>query len=367
MSDYYSPPEVNAVSGLIDTFLRWKNENEPPRGFERYHPSAFGKCLRQMQYDRYAERGYIDRPVEEFEPFLLRIFGNGHSMHDRWRDYFDELGILRGYWQCQNAMCAAFRDDGTFDDSAPAVFQETPGEIARHRRWYGKDDIQGVFRPDRCICGSTKFHYHEIDVVSDELNFYGHCDAIIDFSRFDGSKYMNVKQSYLVDYLPTKPVVVDFKTINMFDFKDIKENGTPHDYYVTQLTIYANVLDCDFGILLYENKNNQNTLSFRVDRNSDTLFELVRMQAQQMNDMVEVEDNGELFHLLPPPKPLQQEDKECGYCKYREMCFASGVWEDPELAEKRREFYTIGGQHERIAKLRTELTVIQPTEAVSQS
>ena len=335
----YSSPEVCAVSGLIDTYLRWKNAQEN-RGYERYHPSAFGKCLRFMQYQRYCERGYIPWPLDEKKPDTLRIFGNGHSMHDRWRSYFEGLGVLRGYWRCENPLCAAFPDSGLPDPADLKGFQSDPDHFYRNRRWYGKDNLQGCFKPEKCVCGGTQFHYDEILVKSEELNFYGHCDMILDFSRFDPSKFAGVRQSYLPEALPTSPIVVDMKSINMFDFPDVQTGKEEHKDYLIQLTIYANILNCDYGILIYENKNTQKVHSIKVEKNSDIWFEQVKKQARQMNEMVDViGDDKKVYHLLPPPRPTKEDCDECTWCPFRSRCLSSGAWDDPDLAEKRKEFY----------------------------
>lgn len=339
MPDYYSPPEVVAIMGTVDTYLRWRNTQEPPRGFEHYHPSAFGKCLRHMQYDRYVERKVIEVSPEEPSPNLIRIWETGHSMHDRWRHYFETLGVLRGVWQCKNAICMAYDNSGEFDSKPLEDFKENPEPWLRGRRRYGDNELLGVFKPQSCICGCTKFQYHESSVVSEELNFRGHCDGILDYSMFDPSRYMSVKQSYMPEYLPTKPVVVDFKSCNTFDFQDVA-NGNPHKYYLTQLTIYANILDCEYGLLLYENKNDSKTIAFRVDRNVDTVFAKIKKQANEMNAMVDrVDEEGNPIYLLPPPKPLNKEDKECRWCPYKEICHASWVWDNPSLRALQVEFY----------------------------
>ena len=341
----YMPPEVQSIIGLVDCYLRYQDENGDPRGFERYHPSAFGKCLRLMQYQRYSERGYIPTPADPHEPFLCRIFGNGHSMHDRWRQYFEDLGVLKGYWTCTNPLCASFDDEGNYDGKS--TIQDVlsdPKSWMKRRRKHGKGILQGSFKPERCVCGWEKFKYDEIDVAAPELNFMGHADMILDFStpKFDPDKYAKYRSklySFDVDLLPKGPIVIDMKSINHYDFQEVAK-GNPHDYYLVQLMIYANVLQCDYGVLIYENKNNQRTTSFRVDQSADVQWPEVVRQATIMNDMVEVEmPDGSVDHLLPPPRPLSIDSKDCSYCVYKEMCIESGVWEDPELNSKRLEFY----------------------------
>lgn len=333
----YLPPEVLAIIDSVDSYLRWSNINQPPRGHERYHPSAFGNCLRQMQYDRYHERGWVEKKTEDPEPWLLRIFGVGHSMHDRWRSYFEELGVLKGYWTCTNPFCAAWDDNGKMTIN-PDHLMNNVKNLSKQRRSYGRNELQGVFKPKQCVCGWNKFHYDEIDIVDEEMNIYGHCDMVLDFTALDKSKFEGVKQVCNFEHLPTGPVVVDMKTINHFEYQKIA-GGSPHDYYVVQLMIYANILKCDYGVLIYENKNNQRVAAFKIDKRENDYWPQIRRQAILMNDMVEVEDEGRIVHLLPPPRPDSKDHKNCEYCGYKEICHSSPIWDDPELNAKRKEFY----------------------------
>ncbi len=329
--------EATNIVGLVDTYLSWADKNGPPRGHEKYHPSAFGKCLRLMQYQRYAERGYIEEQHEEHAPNRCRIFGNGHSMHDRWRAYFEEIGILRGYWNCTNPLCQMFDDSGYARTDDAASFLMLPPQN-RKPRIYGMDHLQGCFKPQRCNCGCFKFAYEETDVVSKEMNFSGHADLILDFSKFDPDRFAGVKQLFNFDTLPTKPIVVDMKTINNAGFQDVAK-GQVHPEYCTQLMIYANILDCEYGVLIYENKDNQRTTCYRIDRDSETLFREVQRQAKEMNEMVEVIDkDGQVHHLLPPPR-YSKTNKNCKYCNYRAFCHSSPIWSDPNLEQLKTDFY----------------------------
>jgi hypothetical protein len=58
------------------------------------------------------------------------------------------------------------------------------------------------------------------------------------------------------------------KSINSFNFKSKLEYG-PSLVYSTQLVIYCNILDLDYGILLYENKDDSSTKIYKVDRNPE--------------------------------------------------------------------------------------------------
>lgn len=337
--------ECLSVLGLVDCYLKWKDENGEPRGFERYHPSAFGDCLRKMQYQRYSERGYIPTPPDPHKPTLIRIFDNGHSMHDRWRNYFDDIHVLKGYWTCTNPLCGATDDHGNHDEATTMKdFMAEPKVWMKRRRKHGKELLQGSFKPDKCICGWERFKYDELDVDAPELNFHGHADMILDFSspKFDPERYLpyaNDNFGFSLNDLPKVPIVVDMKSANQYKFQTTAKGECPIGYQI-QLMIYANVLDCEYGLLMYENKNNQTTTAYKIPRAAERLWPEVVRQASIMNDMVDVEmPDGSIDHLLPPPRPSSLDSDDCSYCVYKEMCAESGCWEDPDLHTKRGEFY----------------------------
>lgn len=300
------PAEVTNVMNVVNTYLKWKNMNGPPRGYLSYHPSSFGGCLRKAQYQRYTDMGLVKVDKEAAESKTIRIFDTGHSMHARWAKYFEDIGVLRGVWQCTNPDC---------------------------KTYYGKEEKLGCFKPDKCKCGFHKFEYHEVTVHHDALNFHGHCDQILDFSKFDSNIF---KQGNPVDVLyndsdlPKKPIVLDMKSINSFNFKSKLEKG-PSLVYRTQLVIYCNILDLDYGILLYENKDDCSTKIYKVDRNPE-MWEVIKNQAEIMNGMV-------ANTFLPPPRPISKTDSDCRYCEYQSICHNSRIWDDPDLEQKRVKFY----------------------------
>lgn len=320
--------EVQAVANVLNTYLRWKTLNGPPRGHEVYHPSAFGSCLRRMQYQRYAERGYIDVKPEAHEAKTVRIFDTGHAMHARWTKYWEDLGILRGVWECANPCCHLWNNSKEF------VHPDHDPTLPRKGRKYGLDDKLGCFKPEVCCCGSKDFTYHEITVDDKELNFHGHVDQILDFSRFKGGSIFKegnpVKVLFRDEDLPKKPIVNDMKSINSFGFKSKLEKGIPFGYRV-QVNIYIHMLDLDYGMLYFENKDDCSTKIMQVKRDP-ALWEKIKEQAFQMKEMVDEK-------LLPPPRPYSKDEFECKYCEFQSICHKTAIWDDPSLDEKRRTFY----------------------------
>lgn len=291
------PPDINSIMGVIDTHVRWKYNTKGNRNYEVYHPSAFGDCLRKMQYQRYVDRGYLTVEGETLNSQKLRLFDKGHNMHERWASYAADIGILRGYWYCI----------------------ETKETI-------GLDDPLGSFRPK----DEKHYIYNEVTVADKELNFSGHADMIWDFSNFDPEKYKDVQKSFNIDLLPSNPIVVDMKTCNDSKYKSLLKQGPSLPYRV-QITIYANILPVDYGLLIYENKNDSSTASYKITKNPD-IYDIIRKQAIAMNEMVE-------HKLLPPPRPESKDTYSCRYCEFSKLCHSSKIWTDPLLNEKRIKFY----------------------------
>ncbi len=326
------PTEVRAVQNILNAFLRWKNVNGPPRSHKVHHPSSWGGCLRKVQYQRYSETGNIEVDPESLEARTIRIFDTGHSMHDRWTKYWEDLGILRGVWQCTNPWCNT-KTNGKLERTSygtlPKDYESLPP------RKYGEDEKLGIFKPNECICGHTEFMYHEVTVEDKELNFYGHVDQILDFSNFEGTKRFKqgnpLKRVLFKDEdIPKKPILVDMKSINSFGYKSKLESGAPFGYRV-QVNIYLHLLGLDLGILYFENKDDCSTKLISVQKN-EAMWEKIKEQAATMDNMVE-------GLKLPPPRPVNKKSYDCNYCQFKPICHSSGIWNDPDLSAKKLRFY----------------------------
>ena len=307
--DSYVSPAISSILGVVDTHLRWKNlQSKGERSYKNYHPSEWGHCLRRQQYKHYVSLGLLTVEEEGFNSQTLRLFDKGHNMHDRWAKYFEDIGVLRGVWVCKNPQC---------------------------HQHHGKEDIIGIFKPKSCDkCGNDSFFYNEISVVSEEFRFVGHADQILDFSNFDHTLYGDLKTSFNPGVLPRHPVLVDMKTCNDFGFKNYVKKTGPHHEYITQLTIYIHILGIPFGLLIYENKNNSDLAFFQVNQDEEA-FDIVKKQSLLMQSMVDK-------RVLPPPKPKDQDDRECKRCEFKSHCHSSKIWSDPELDIKRDNFYKKG-------------------------
>jgi len=326
----YTPQEVTSMMNLVDTYLRWRTATtRDDRSYDHYHPSEFGKCLRQQQYKHYAWKGLISVKHSEIDSEKQRLFDKGHNMHDRWSRYFDNIGgVLMGRWQCKNPLCYMFNDNGemTKEFSLKTLYQKNCGRLIS-----GKDGP--IFRPKKCVCGCSDLEYVETQVSAPEINMKGNADLVINCENLKEERFKGVRISYNNKFLPLKghKVVMDMKTCGSNAWKNQVIAKGPHKEYLVQLTIYVHILGCDYGIVAYENKDNSQMKWFQVPRN-DEWFEVITYQAKTMMEMSKVKK-------LPPPKYESKTCYSCKWCDFKELCHKSKIWECPSLDKKRREFY----------------------------
>lgn len=72
---------------LINSYNRvqYKNQTRPMR---KLHPSTIGMCQRKIVFDM------LMVPKAMPEDRLMRIFDNGHSLHHRYEQLFEDMGVL---------------------------------------------------------------------------------------------------------------------------------------------------------------------------------------------------------------------------------------------------------------------------------
>ena len=333
MNNDYVPKEISSLLNLIDTYKRWDRLKNNNRKYESYHPSEWGKCLRQQQYKHYTEKGLIEVPYGVISSQHLRLFDKGHFMHRRWVSYFNDIGILRGKWQCLNPACFLFDDNGQVKKK---LSNEDKKKIIRKNktRLHGKEDKHGIFRPKECVCGCSQFGYEEVSVIDKKINIRGHCDVLLDCSTLDPKKFEDVRVTFDPKFLPIngKILVGDMKSIGQSSWDyNLMRKKEPHKYYVIQLISYIHILDVDYGVLMYENKNTSEMKWYKIERN-DKWWNVIKWQAEKMIEMTENKE-------LPPPRPKDKTNYDCKNCEYKSLCHKSGIWKDPNLEQKRKNFY----------------------------
>jgi len=105
-----------------------------------------------------------------------------------------------------------------------------------------------------------------------------------------------------------QPVVVEIKSINSYGFKCL---DNPKKEHICQLQLYLHYFKIKEGILIYENKDNQDLREFKLEYDEKLAKQLI-------------EDFHILKHLIDnnilPPVPPEIQEWECQYCDYAEEC-----------------------------------------------
>lgn len=261
------------------------------RDYSHFHPSEWDNCKRKIAYSFYEAKGFIsiDKSALKIDPKGERIFDNGHSMHSRWRKYLSWTNALMGRWMCRNWMAH------------------------KERKIYGLESKLGVLRPDKCECGSDRFEYIELGFLDKETLWGGHVDAVIDNKRAGiAAGFEDVNCSDDERY-----IVVDFKTMNDYEFKKLTE---PKPQHITQVQIYLYLAGLKFGKFIYENKNTQETKEFLVPRD-DALLAVKKAEAIALKSLVESSNAG--GRPLPKRGFDSKTHYQCTRCKFRGDCWDS--------------------------------------------
>lgn len=288
---------INVVDIVDDLLLdRAKNNN---RDNSHFHPSSWDGCKRLHAYAYYESQGFItvDQSALKISPQLERIFGNGHGMHDRWRDYLESTGALMGVWECANW-----------------IKHTNP-------KFYGTNSKLGCLKPDKCDCGESKFYYHEVGFLDPETMWGGHVDAIIDHKIFSQKRNGHI-------VLPDEELfIIDFKSINSFDFKSLDR---PKPEHITQMQIYLYLSGLKYGKFVYEDKNNQSVKEFLVVADP-AILTIKKAEAIALKNVVTMSINGK--HYLPKRGFSTRAHPSCQRCKYRSHCW-DDIHEEKKAAKK---------------------------------
>ncbi len=112
--------------------------------------------------------------------------------------------------------------------------------------------------------------------------------------------------------------VVDIKSMNSHIFRKLKE---PRKTYRYQLQLYLHFLEIKRGILLYVNKNTQ-ALKERYIEYDPELCENLLDSFKDLKKKIEKD-------IVPPRLDHWPSNKQCRYCRFKEVCSMIGEGELP--------------------------------------
>jgi hypothetical protein len=278
-----------SIVDVVDEYLVKKALNND-RDNNHFHASSWNKCHRKAAYLYYCAKEYIkvDTAAVKIDPKLERIFDNGHYMHARWGSYLENCcEWLRGRWECSRC--------GTI---------------------HGEDEPLGCLRPEKCLsCFNTAGVekgvrvYKEVGFYEEETLWGGHVDAILDFRIIKPELYNGRTDADCC-------IIVDFKTMYDYGFKQLKE---PTEDHMIQMQIYLCLSGLNEGRFLYEDKDNQKVKEYVVKRD-DELIKKERQKAIDLKYLV-THTNSAGNHVLPPRKYPSKSSVECKRCEFRGDCW----------------------------------------------
>lgn len=254
-------------------------EKDDERAKDCFHPSELStnNCIRSMVYN------WIKAPITNpntIQPRIKRVFDVGHHKGFILQQYFWDMGILEGMYEC--VKC-----DHKWWDLSP---RECPNCKAKLIIW---DNLK----------------YNEVPIHNKKWNIIGHSDGII--------------------IVEGKRVLLEFKSIKNRDATTPKESITFDELnqakleHVYQANLYADALDEEHGtpeepfiermIIIYFAKNNQMLKEFPIRK--------MDMMLQPSYDKINAVNHALHYRYLPERAGTMKSDKVCQYCSRKNLCW----------------------------------------------
>ena len=237
------------IGPLNEQLLALAAKEAGDRRDQKFHPSQLstGFCPREWALFQY-EPGYEMTKLAGITGRSMRIFANGHSLHERVQRWLGDAGLLWGWW----------------------TYRDADGKVQHRYGWKPKD--------------APEAKYDELVLVHPDDHILGATDGIV--------------------YAKKAKLVLEVKSINERGFGELKTDGKPKDSHIQQSDIYLHcLLDAqkrdmastsnmpafdqlpyEGTLILYENKNTQELLEFFVPIDHDRIAKMMadhrpRMQA----------------------------------------------------------------------------------------
>ena len=279
LKTFKRPVDNGGIIAKVDRYLlslegKSLLEKEDYREQGCFHPSELSTngCTRSIVYN------WLKAPVTNggtIQPRIKRVFDVGHHKGYIIQQYFWDMGILEGNYECMEC---------------------------KHKWW----DVS----PKKCTkCRTSLFiwhnlRYNEVPIHNKKWNVKGHSDGII---------IQNDRR-----------VLIELKSIKNRDaatsehaqcFEDLQSAKIEHVY---QTNLYMDALDeegynIERGIIIYFAKNNQQLKEFPI-RKMDMMLQPSYNKILAVNHALENK-------YLPDRLGTKKSDKVCQYCPRKNLCW----------------------------------------------
>lgn len=249
-----------------------------------FHPSFLAGRRCPIAY--YYSTGVVERKEDEFDPRTLRIFGNGNKVHSRIQAYL--APYLYGTWKCRT--CHKFVNEHSDYVRWLQKANRRTDHISSHSH-------SPVGMPEECpYCGASNgeytFKYAEWRVMTPTIT--GKIDGLV----------MNAKGNF---------VGIEIKSANDRMFGILRSNrGESLWKYKEQFGLYLKSLGLRFGMILVENKNDQELMEFPVDMQFPEISARIKEIESSIETALQYTNNN-----VPVPTKIA----ECNTCPfYKSPC-----------------------------------------------
>lgn len=279
LKTFKKPADNGGVIAKVDRYLlsldgKLMLERDDEREKDCFHSSELttNGCTRSMVYN------WIKAPITNpgtIQPRIKRVFDVGHHKGFILQQYFWDMGILEGMWECVSC-------DATWWATSPKTCPNC------NKKLYIWHNLQ----------------YLEVPIWNRTWNIKGKSDGII---------WQNGRR-----------VLLEFKSIKNRDKATPAESITfdelnqAKEEHVQQANLYMDACDemglnIERGIIIYFAKNNQNLKEFPI-RKMDMMLDPSYDKINKVNHALE-------HRYLPERIGTMKSDKKCQYCPRKNLCW----------------------------------------------
>lgn len=272
--------------GAVERFVVQRAMEDNGRERHAIHPSELANrhnCLRQMYYR------IVDTPEEVSEANVTfwreRIFAEGHLIHEKWQQWFWDMGELWGFYEC----------------------------LVCDERWWAKSPQECA----KCAAPRRKLVYREVPIENAEHMIVGHADG-----EFD-SGLIEIKSIGTGTLRVEAPGFYDKLQSGEWDLQKVwNEIKRPLPSHVRQGMLYSFCRDRKPVTFIYECKWNQAVKEFTVSYSEDIV-------APMLDACLDIKYAVEKRRPVGRPQWADPEASACKACPYKRTCYDEVSGEKP--------------------------------------
>lgn len=239
----------------------------------------------------------VEEPFFDLDLFYNKLMGTYDPSEPKWKKSrgFSPTRWKADYGKCERFWYYALNSGYIHVDN---ITPETQDKFSEGHAWHD--------RFTRRLERAGLVHSADVPITCDDPPVYGEADGI---GNCGGLEY-----------------VLELKTIYSEGYYRVKGLNKPYKKHQFQIMMYMYVLDIDWGLVIYSNKDTHKRLPFVIYMGEDERAYMDK-EFDKMRKMHEL-----VMSLDAPPEPRYKKDgTQCRWCPAKEYC-----WGDIDIAEVRK-------------------------------